>query len=395
MCEIEKYNNKLILSKEIISIVEYVKNINKLKYNIDIDFIDEFIELVNKDECCIHHENLQKYGVCTLNSTTGDINKILVRNKFIENEDYLLGKVSQQLSSGTKYKNVYNLHPRAFKICLMRSTKTIKYAKYYLLLEECIKHYNDYQIQLKDKYSIILENKIKEKDNKINNLEDKLDNIILSNKEIVNKLEINNLNLLNKHDILLLENKDMKTILEKNQLKLDKTFDKLVGMNEKLKDVKDKLDDTNEELKDVKDKLDDTNEELRDVNDKLEDTNEELFIIKDKLDIATDDRVVKTKSKTTLEYLIILKTEDVLEDYKYYIIRCQKRSIKQRLEDNQNYKEIKRIECVPNSTNLYNRIKEELKSNLKFKSNRVNLINLSELEFLNKIDLINEEKKII
>ena len=40
-------------------------------------------------------------------------------------------------------KNEYYLHPRAFKMCLMRSLKT-KYAKYYLLLEECIKYYNDY-----------------------------------------------------------------------------------------------------------------------------------------------------------------------------------------------------------------------------------------------------------
>ena len=156
-------------------------------------------------------------------------------------------------------------------------------------------------------------------------------------------------------------------MLEKNQLKLDKTFDRLVGVNDELTDVKYKLDDTNEELE----------------------------IIKDKLDIATDDRVIKTKSKNTLEYLIILKTDDENEDYKYYIVRCQKRAIKQRLEDNPNYTEIKRIECVPNSTNLFNRIKEKLKNNLKIRSNRLNLKNINETEFLNRIDLINEEKKII
>ena len=49
----------------------------------------------------------------------------------------------------------------------------------------------------------------------------------------------------------------------------------------------------------------------------------------------------------------------------------------------------------PNSTNLFNRIKEKLKNNLDIKSNRINLINISEINFLNKIDLINEEKKII
>ena len=45
---------------------------------------------------------------------------------------------------GCTHCNKYYLHPRAFKICLICSLKTKKYAKYYLLLEECIKYYNDY-----------------------------------------------------------------------------------------------------------------------------------------------------------------------------------------------------------------------------------------------------------
>jgi len=84
-----------------------------------------------------------EYGISNLKGGTSDIKKLLEQNEFMENEDYLLRKVSEQLSSGTKYKNEYYLHPRAFKICLMRSLKTKKYAKYYLLLEECIKYYND------------------------------------------------------------------------------------------------------------------------------------------------------------------------------------------------------------------------------------------------------------
>jgi hypothetical protein len=186
------------------------------------------------------------------------------------------------------------------------------------------------------------------------------DNIIKDKVDNINRLE-------NKIDELLNKNKNMESMLEKNQLKLDKTFDKLVGMNEKLDEA----------------------------NDKIDETNEELEIIKDKLDIATDDRVVRTKSRTTLEYLIILKAYDEHTDYKYYIIKCQKRSIKQRLENNLSYREIKRIEYVPNSINLFNRIKEKLKNNLDIKSSKINLINISETEFLNRIDLINEEKKVI
>jgi len=118
-------------------------------------------------------------------------------------------------------------------------------------------------------------------------LEDKLEIIIKTNNE-----------LLSKNNEILSENHDMKKILENNQFKLNKTFDKLVGINEELRDVKDRLDDTN-----------------------------------NKLDIATDDRVVKTKSKTKNEYLIILKTNDIEEEYKYYIIRCQKRNIQQQLAE--------------------------------------------------------------
>ena len=216
----------------------------------------------------------------------------------------------------------------------------------------------EYKNSLKDK-----DNQLKQKDDKINTLEEKLDKILKTNNE------------------LLARNYNMEKQLENNQIKLDKTFDRLVGVHEELKDVNDKLDNTTEELDVIKDKLDDTNEELD--------------VIKDKLDIATDDRVVKTKSKTTLEYLIVLKTDDIDEKYKYYIIRCQKRSIKQRLEEKSNYSEIKRIECCPNSTNLYNRIKEKLKNNLKCRSNRLNLIHIKESDFLDKINEINEEKKIV
>ena len=38
------------------------------------------------------------------------------------------------------------LHPDAFKKCLIRSLKTDKYADYYILLEKCIKCYNEYQL---------------------------------------------------------------------------------------------------------------------------------------------------------------------------------------------------------------------------------------------------------
>ena len=66
MIDIIKFNNDLVEAKRNINIIDYVKEINKLSYKIDIDFIDEFIELVEKDQCCIHHNILLKYGISTL-----------------------------------------------------------------------------------------------------------------------------------------------------------------------------------------------------------------------------------------------------------------------------------------------------------------------------------------
>lgn len=72
----KEYNKYLIKNKENIIIIDYVKEINKILYNIDIGFLDEFIELVNKNECCIKHDMLKKYGIVTLKSGTTDIKNL-------------------------------------------------------------------------------------------------------------------------------------------------------------------------------------------------------------------------------------------------------------------------------------------------------------------------------
>ena len=65
---IEEYNNYLVKNKTNVDIIEYIKEINKLTFNIDINFIDDFINLVDSDTCCIYHSMLKKYGVSNFNS---------------------------------------------------------------------------------------------------------------------------------------------------------------------------------------------------------------------------------------------------------------------------------------------------------------------------------------
>jgi len=62
---INEFNDYLVKNKINMMILEYIKKINELKYNIDISFIDELLELVIRDECCIHHNILMKYNILT------------------------------------------------------------------------------------------------------------------------------------------------------------------------------------------------------------------------------------------------------------------------------------------------------------------------------------------
>ena len=353
---INEYNTYLVENQQQITIVDYVKEINKIDFNIDISFIDEFIELVSKNECCIHHNMLQKYDIITMKGTTNDIKKMLEQYEMIEYKDFDLRNVSQvRPQGGTVIKNEYYLHPRAFKICLMRSLKTKKYAKYYLLLEECIKYYNDYQVELNKKYIIKLKYKIDKKDNKIDKLEVKVNQLLEDNKT-THKM---NEELLNRS--------------KKLELQLNETLER--------------LDITN-------DKLDDTNEELELTNEKLDNTDKTLNKVAKKLDIAVEDRVINTKKKATTEYFIIMKNKS--ETYKYYVIRGQLRYINKKKEHLKGYTEIKMIECCPNANILWNLIKEKLSDNIDCCGNKLNIVDISQHDFLLKVDeLYNQRKNII
>ena len=206
----------------------------------------------------------------------------------------------------------------------MRSLKTKKYAKYYLLLEECkdscIKHYNDYQKLLNETYIIQLKSNIIEKNEKISELEQ---------------------------------------LMIKTNLKLDEALNKLDVSSDKLNDVLEKLDETHNQLEETQDQLEETNEKLDNTDNKLNNTDNKLNIVAKKLDIATEDRVVRTRKSAKLEYFSVMKNDSA--EYKYYIIRGQKRYIDRKKAELDSYTEIKRLECVPNASMLWNYMKEEFK----------------------------------
>ena len=97
---IKEYNSYLVENQVNVNIIDYVKEVNKLEFKIDISFIDEFIELVGKNECCIYHNMLETYEVLKLNKGTTRVKELLEQNNFIEKKDYLVSNVREQLFSG-------------------------------------------------------------------------------------------------------------------------------------------------------------------------------------------------------------------------------------------------------------------------------------------------------
>ena len=143
---IEKINKNLTDDNKEINIIEYAKLLNNELYKIDISFLEYFISLIDKDDCCIHYKVLEEFGIFQFDTSNKFLNK-MKKNEFEENIDYRVANVGQSVFSGMTHKKDYYLSPRCMKILLMRSLKTKKYAYYYLFLEEIVKYFSDYQIQ--------------------------------------------------------------------------------------------------------------------------------------------------------------------------------------------------------------------------------------------------------
>ena len=221
---------------------------------------------------------LYKYEILTDNSKSSNIKRLFEQYNLIEKEDYNLLNVEQiRQNRGEVIKHEYYLHPRAFKICLMRSLKTQKYAKYYLLLEEYIKFYNDYQLELKNNYIIKYKAKINKQKEDIKVRDDKIDELIRLNKETLDEVKQ----------------------LRKSNSRLEKR-----GMI-----LEDQLNDANYKLDDVKVDLEDTNSKL-----------EQTF---KKLNIATEKRVPESANKRNLKDFVLLKSRNKKLPYRYYAIRAQ------------------------------------------------------------------------
>ena len=205
----EIYLRTLMSDNPNINIIDFAKQYNLLTKNIDVSFIDKFLPMVESDDFCIHHDMLYVYGVSSLTGGSGDVRKFINQNEFIEDEDYRLRKVSNPVPQGGYVtRNEYYFHPRAFKMCLIRSLKTRKYAEYYLFLEEVIYWFNKFQIQKLETDLFIANNK------KIMDLidEDKLDQVFIVKRIGDPKY---------KYNVIRAQRKHVTKVLKENEIEKD------------------------------------------------------------------------------------------------------------------------------------------------------------------------------
>lgn len=208
---------------------KYIEQFNNGANKVDISFMDYFLYLCNhKNEFVVEHEKLKEYGVLTDITTSAKVKRSLDQFDLEEEIDYQVSNVGQQSDSsrGVKYCKQYTLTPRAFKLCLIRSKNSRKYANYYLLLEEVINSYNEYEKMCKD-------NMLAKKDTKIDELTQKVDN---QSKQMENQSK--------QIAELLQYARDTKETLEETNEKLEETNDKLDNAVDKLEDVKEAFEET-------------------------------------------------------------------------------------------------------------------------------------------------------
>jgi hypothetical protein len=327
-----------------VTIKEYIINIrNKYYPDLDISFMEFFMDMYDNNES-ISAELLAIYGVLSIKPDRKSLHSVTLKNLFkrchlIENIDYSLRPQLWPQSRGLKYKDVYYLTPKAFKICLISSENETKYRDYYLFLEECIHYYNIGQINnMKEKIEIL------EEDN--NNVSE----YVLEQENIIIKKD-------------------------------DEIFDLRYTMNELLKEMKIQ------------------NNKLNEQNNKLDKQSEEMTIMQctlNKIVKKLDDRAIPPSDDELTERFVLMKKNDNT----FYVIRSQERRMYKAIQEKEKlgYKKIDDLlesETIPNSMYLWNCIRDELvkERKIKCKYNEIMLSSITELELVDIIKQVFDSRK--
>ena len=313
---ITEFNTYLSNKLKNVKLNEYFSLIQSQFYsNINISFMDYFLELCNhENEFIVEHIKLQEYGVLNSIDTSQKIKRSLDTLMLIENEDYLVANVGQsrlenQHGGSNGNKKEYKLTPYAFKLCLIRSKNSKEYAKYYLLLEQVFKNYQEYQIMYQK--------------------------VLLSGKD---------------------EKIDEQT----------KKIDELLRYAKETKEQNEEIKEQNEEMKET---IDDMNDTMNNMNETIDDMNDDINNIKDAFKETADRSVPSPKNENERHEFILLQHKELLNSFKF-IRGIQKLNDSKINNKYSNYNIIKR-EYNANPIQLYKMFKETVKYNYKIEKQKI------------------------
>ncbi len=334
---INEFNIDLSNKQVRIKLTEYFKEIHAKFYpDLDISFMDYFLDLTkNEGEFIVEHQKLQEYGVInTIKSST--IKQTLDKCLLTENEDYQVHNVMQQsdTSRGVKYAKEYKLTPYAFKLCLIRSKNSKKYAKYYLLLEQVFKNYQEYQIMYQ--------------------------NVLLSGKD-------------NKIDNLIKETKKQSAQIEE-----------LLGYAKETKqqneELKETVDDMSEEIKEMNEDINDMSKDINNLNDTMDE-------IKESFKETADRSVPNPKEEVERHEFILLQSKE--NNNKFTFLRGIKELNENKIHSKYaNYNVIKR-EFNANPVQLFRQFRDTMKERYDVEKNKIKASNAK-----NKVELKKQAQKV-
>lgn len=167
-----EYNKTLIDNLTKVDLITYFRNIQSYYYNdIDITFMDYFLDnYTGKNKFNISSDKFIEYNIINPKRVNKQIKKIISKNNLIEGEDFTINILGNNIFPYNIFANsifvskaTYTFNANSFKICLLKSDKSNKYIKYYLLLEKIFKGYVEYQYYINTKISLIKDNKIDNK----------------------------------------------------------------------------------------------------------------------------------------------------------------------------------------------------------------------------------------
>jgi len=165
--------------------------------------------------------------------------------------------------------------------------------------------------------------------------------------------------------------------------------------------LEDKVDKLLSDNKKTHTKLDIANDKLNEANDNIQTLIESSEKIQDKLDKSNNMKVVKSKNPEDLHrFVIVKKHSDDGDDPEYSALRIQKKLLISRLNiHKKKYPECKiivNIPEIPNSINLWIRVKEKLVTKKKIincKNTNFDLyITYSQTRFIKDIQEIHKER---